>query len=92
MAFTIRTLSSQAEINLEAILKNGEIKTNTKAIEFVLENYSTTKNALENEKKRTRDLLLKLNEAEIKLFKIMEGFSVITEMIKEEKTKKKQEY
>lgn len=85
MALTIRTLSEEAEYNLADIISTNNIKTSTKAIEFVLEKYSPTLKMLESEKNETRRLRNQLLDAEIKLMKIVEGFSLISEMIESKK-------
>lgn len=82
MAFTIRKLSDQAEQTLLEIQNSNEdINTNTKAIEFVLENYLQKCNALENEKSRCSKLRNKLFEAEDKLDNIANSFKIINQMI-----------
>lgn len=82
MALTIRTLSDQAENTLSEIIEQNEhINTNTKAIEFVLENYLIKCEELSKEKSKSFGLLKELNQAEDKLSVIAEGFGAISEMI-----------
>ena len=82
MALTIRKLSDQAEQTLLEIQNSNEdINTNTKAIEYVLENYLEKCNDLENEKHKLSELRNELLKAEDKLKSIADGFKVITQMI-----------
>lgn len=82
MALTIRKLSDTAESTLLKIMeKNEDINTNTKAIEFVLENYLIKCGLLEDEENRTRNLKRELWEAQGKLETISKGFGLIQEMI-----------
>ena len=63
MAFTIRELSSTAEANLKDLMKEErDLKTKTKAINFVLSEYYTSKKYREN-------LNIKNNELEEKYYK-----------------------
>lgn len=82
MALTIRKLSDQAEQTLlEIQSSNEDINTNTKAIEFVLENYLQKCNELENEKGKSSELRSELFEAEDKLETIANSFKIINKMI-----------
>lgn len=82
MALTLRTLSDQAEDTLEKVIERNEhINAKTKAIEYVLENYLITCDALLEEKKRNSQLLKELYSAQHKLDTIANGFGVITELI-----------
>lgn len=82
MALTIRTLSVEAEKTLSKIIKDIEhINTNSKAIEFVLENYLLKCDALKEEEQKCIKLQRKLVKAQDKLQTIANGFSVISEMI-----------
>lgn len=57
MALTIRTLSDNAEYTLVKMIENNEhINTNTKAIEYVLENYLLTIAALGMSGRRSQNL------------------------------------
>lgn len=82
MALTIRTLSDEAERTLLDIQENNEnINTNSKAIEYVLENYLVKCNALKDEEAKTFRLERKLIKAKDKLRAIANGFGIITDMI-----------
>jgi hypothetical protein len=82
MALTIRTLSEEAERTLSEVQNNNEnINTNSKAIEFVLENYLSKCRALEDEKSKNLKLQNQLFKAKEKLGSIAKGFEVITKMI-----------
>ena len=91
MALTLRTLSDQAENTLEKVIElNEHINAKTKAIEFVLENYLLTCDALEEEKKRSSKMLKELYTAQHKLDTIANGFSVITDLITAKKILKEE--
>lgn len=82
MALTIRTLSETAENTLLKIQENNEhINTNSKAIEFVLENYLTTCIELEDERKEKIRYKKKLLDAQEKLEMITNSFELINKMI-----------
>lgn len=86
MALTIRNLSNEAEITLAKVQENNDsINTNSKAIEFVLENYLIKCNELENEKRTSLEFKNRLLKAEDKLHSIANGFGIITEMIAKSK-------
>lgn len=81
MTLTIRNLSEKAEYGLAQIKKESKINTNTKAIEFVLEDYISKCDFLEIERKENLKLRRKLEKANDKLNSITYGFSIISEMI-----------
>lgn len=82
MALTIRTLSEEAERTLLEVQDNNEnINTNSKAIEFVLENYLDKCRALEEEKKKSKELEKSLMNSIYKLKQIAECFDMINKMI-----------
>lgn len=82
MALTIRNLSDEAERTLIEVQENNEnINTNSKAIEFVLENYLPKCETLKQEQNKTFKLQVELMEAQDKLRAIANGFGVISEMI-----------
>lgn len=82
MALTIRTLSDEAERTILEVQKSNEhINTNTKAIEFVLEDYMVKCEALEKEKKNSSELGRSLMNSSSKLNQIAECFDLINKMI-----------
>jgi Na+/phosphate symporter len=82
MALTIRTLSDTSEYTLAKIMHdNDQINTNTKAIEFVLEDYLVKCSSLEEEQKRANRYKKELWDAEEKLETIGKGFGMIQKMI-----------
>lgn len=85
MALTIRTLSQHAENGLENIQLKNEIKSKTKAIEFVLESYPMTINELERVKKKNIKLQTDLDQAREKLESIAYAFGLINQMIAKQK-------
>lgn len=85
MALTIRTLSQHAENGLENIQLKNEIKSKTKAIEFVLESYPMTINELERVNKKNIKLQTDLDQAREKLESIAYAFGLINQMIAKQK-------
>lgn len=82
MALTIRSLSETAENTLLKIQeKNEQINTSSKAIEFVLENYLTTCDELEYERKEKIRYKKELLDAQEKLETIANSFELINKMI-----------
>jgi hypothetical protein len=82
MAFTIRKLSKVAEINLEKLQKRESINTNTKAIEFVLENFPRYVELSKSNQKTIYELQSELNDKNKKLDKIGNAFNLIKEISK----------
>lgn len=82
MALTIRTLSDSAQHTLEKVIESNEhINTNTKAIEYVLENYLPAITDLERECNKISKLERDLAAAIEKLYHITHAFDIINKMI-----------
>lgn len=82
MALTIRTLSPEAERTLERVQEDYEhINTNSKAIEFVLEQFPILTDELESEKIHNAGLRKELSNAKYKLEGIANGFTLINTLI-----------
>ncbi len=78
MAFTIRSLSDEAELSIQQVLEKWDINTKSKAVEYILEEYQKI-NDLKSELNKAQN---KCNELSIELETIRNAINILNSFSK----------